>query len=143
MKTVLLHEYNAKKVLADNISILSGSSRYKNISDAEFTRINNAIDTYVQSARAEFDQLHDIGQIESQGGTDANTLSRLEQLETAITNFHSNDIIEVEEDGFYFIDEAGNIGAMITGTGFYAINSNNSGGNSGSSTPSGLVAIDY
>jgi len=140
MKTVLLHEYNAKKILADNITLLTGNSRYKNISDAEFERINNAIDTYTQSAQTEFDHLHDIGQIEQQNGE---LSSRVTQLESLITNFHSNDIIEVEEDGFYFIDEEGNIGAMITSGGVYAINLNNSGGNSGSSTPSELVAVDY
>ena len=140
MKTVLLHEYNAKKILADNITLLTNNSRYKNISDAEFERINNAIDTYTQSAQTEFDHLHDIGQIEQQNGE---LSSRVTQLESLITNFHSNDIIEVEEDGFYFIDDEGHIGAMITSGGIYAINLNNSGGNSGSSTPSGLVAVDY
>ena len=140
MKTVLLHEYNAKKILADNITLLTNNSRYKNIPDAEFERINNAIDTYTQSAQTEFDHLHDIGQIEQQNGE---LSSRVTQLESLITNFHSNDIIEVEEDGFYFIDDEGYIGAMITNGGIYAINLNNSGGNSGSSTPSGLVAIDY
>lgn len=139
MKTVLLHEYNAKKILADNITLLTNNSRYKNISDAEFERINNAIDTYTQSAQTEFDHLHDIGQIEQQN---SELSSRVTQLESLITNFHDNDIIEVEEDGFYFIDEDGNIGAMINNTGFYSINLNNTG-NGGSSTPSGLVAVDY
>lgn len=144
MKTVLLHEYNAKKIIADNLAIITSNGRYKNISNEEFARINNAIDSYNQAAQTEYDRLHDLNQIEQQNGE---LTSRVEQLEYLVTNFHSNDIIDVEEDGFYFIDEAGNIGAMITSTGFYAINSNNSGSGSGngssSSTQGDLTIIDY
>lgn len=55
---------------------------------------------------------------------------------------------DVEEDGFYFVDSEGNIGAKIDTTGFNATNV--SGGNSGgssdeseSSVSSDLTVIDY
>lgn len=55
---------------------------------------------------------------------------------------------DVEEDGFYFVDSEGNIGAKIDTTGFNATNV--SGGNSGgssdeseSSVSSNLTVIDY
>lgn len=147
MKTVLLHEYNAKKIIADNLAIITGNSRYKNISDAEFARINNAIDTYNQAAQTEYDGLHDLAQIEQQN---SELSLRLEQIESEILGLADNNIIDVQEDGFYFVDEYGRIGAKIINTGFYAINfndSSNSGGGSGSgsssSTPSDLTVIDY
>ena len=55
---------------------------------------------------------------------------------------------DVKEDGFYFVDSEGNIGAKIDTTGFNATNI--SGGNSGgssneseSSVSSNLTVIDY
>lgn len=55
---------------------------------------------------------------------------------------------DVEEDGFYFVDSEGNIGAKIDTTGFNATNV--SGGNSGGSSDesesnvsSDLTVIDY
>lgn len=141
MKTVLSHEYNTKKILADNI-LIAIANKYKNISDSEFQRINDAIDTYIQSSQNEFDYLHNISQNNQENTT---IISRIEQLEDLVANFHDNDIVDVEESGLYFTDEDGYIVAKITNLGFFAINidqTNNSG--SGSSSISGdLTVIDY
>lgn len=49
---------------------------------------------------------------------------------------------DVEEDGFYFVDSEGNIGAKIDTTGFNATNVSG-GSSSGSESTSNLVVIDY
>ena len=52
----------------------------------------------------------------------------------------------MEEDGFYFVDSEGNIGAKIDTTGFNATNvsgGNSGGSSSGSESSSDLIVIDY
>ena len=57
---------------------------------------------------------------------------------------------DVEEDGFYFVDSEGNIGAKIDTTGFNTTNvsggsygDSSGGSSSGSESSSDLIVIDY
>ena len=143
MKTVLLHEYKTKKVIADNLQSLI-NKRFLDISDEEFTRINDAIDDYNEAAETEFNHLNEINAINA-NTTEIN--NRLTQLELDLESLKDATPVEVEETGLYFVDDDGYVGAKITNEGFFAINLDptNNGGNGGSSSSiSGdLTVIDY
>jgi hypothetical protein len=136
MKTVLLHEYKTKKIIADNLQTLI-NKRFLNISDEEFTRINNAINDYNTAANAEFNPLNNIS---SNNSEIRNTLSQLQLEVNAIKDASP---VEVEETGLYFVDDDGYIGAKITNDGFFAINLNPNNSGSSSSISGDLTIIDY
>ena len=141
MKTVLLHEYKTKKVIADNLQSLI-NRRFLDISDEEYERINDAIDEYNEAAEAEFNRLADIEAISI---NNAEITSKLTELETDITYLKNATPVEVEETGLYFVDDDGYVGAKIINDGFFAINidPNNSGSGSSSSISGDLTIIDY
>ena len=128
MKTVLLHDYVHKKLIADNLQKLI-NERYTEISDEEYSRINTAIDSYNEAIQELYDHLHDITFTEQQK---SQLLLKIERIETDIKSLKEN-MFDVNETGLYFTDEEGNIGAKIVNTGLYAINLDGSG-----STPSDM-----
>lgn len=111
MKTVLLNEYKFGKAIADNLETLL-SNKYTEISDEEYTRVKEAIDEYLSGSN---NAKSFATSISSKEIIDLrNMISALKPLS-----------YEVEEDGLYFVDEEGNIGAKIISTGLYAINLTN------------------
>ena len=127
MKTVLLHEYKQKKLIADNLQKMV-NQRYIEISDAEYARINNAIQSYSESIEEIYDNLQDVSFTEPQK---TKLLADIEKLEADILALKQS-ALYTQEDGLYFTDEDGNIGAKLDANGFQAINISGSGeGSSG------------
>lgn len=117
MKTVLLHEYKQKKFIADNLEKMI-NNRYIEISDAEYTRINNAIQSYSESIEEIYDNLQDVSFTEPQK---TKLLADIEKLEADIQSLKQTTLY-TQEDGLYFTDENGNIAAKLDSNGFEAIN---------------------
>ena len=127
MKTVPLYEYKYKKLIADKLQNLI-NKRYIEISDAEFARINNAIENYSESVEEIYDNLSTMTFTEPQKNK---LLQDLEKLEADILALKQS-ALYTQEDGLYFTDEDGNIGAKLDASGFQAINISGSGeGSSG------------
>lgn len=127
MKTVLLHEYKQKKYIADNLQRLI-SQRYTEISDEEFTRVNNAITTYNNAIQEIYEHLQDLTFTEAQK---SQLLRDIEQLEADIRML-KQDTFFVQENGLYFTDENGYIGAQLTYNGFSSVG-----------TTSNIILSDY
>ena len=117
MKTVPYHEYKYKKLIADKLQNLV-NKRYIEISDAEFARINNAIESYSESVEEIYDNLSTMTFTEPQKNK---LLQDLEKLEADIQALKQS-ALYTQEDGLYFTDEDGNIGAKLDSNGFQAIN---------------------
>lgn len=135
MKTVLLHEYKYKKLIADNLQ-KAINDRYIEISDEEFTRVNNAIESYSTAIQEVYDNLSTVSFTEQQK---SKILADIENLEADIQALKQSTLYTAE-DGLYFTDETGNIGAKLDANGFHAININ---GVSGSTGSSGITSSDY
>lgn len=116
MKTVLLHEYKQKKFIADNLEKMI-NNRYIEISDEEYDRVNNAINSYSNSIKEIYNELQDVAFTESQK---TKLLHDLEQLEADIKMLKQDTFI-VENDGLYFTDDEGNVAAKLDNTGFHTI----------------------
>lgn len=132
MKTVLAYEYKLKKHIADNLE-KSIQKRYIEISDAEYERINTAIQTYSNSIEETYDQLKTMSFTEPQKNQ---LLLDLEKLEADIQKL-KQDSIYTAEDGLYFTDENGNIAAKLDSNGLRAVNIGVS------SVTSDITASDY
>lgn len=126
MKTVLAHEYKIKKRIADNLQNAI-NDRYINISDSEYERINNAMLSYSNSISEIYDELQDVAFTEPQK---SKLLEDIEKLEADILALKRNTLY-TQEDGLYFTDENGNIGAKLDANGFQAINISMNGESSG------------
>lgn len=134
MKTVLSHEYKFKKLIADRLQKLV-NKRYIEISDEEYARVNNAVNSYGTSVSESYDQLQNIGFTEQQ---QSSILSDIANLKTGVQGLEAGvqglkiSTLYTQEDGLYFTDENGNIGAKLDANGFQAININavNNGGGS-------------
>jgi len=116
MKTVLLHEYKQKKLIADNLEKMI-NNRYIEISDEEYERVNHAVLSYSNAIQEVYDNLQDVTFTAPQKNT---LVHQLEQLEADIKALKQN-IFLVEEDGLYFTDDEGNIAASLDNTGFHTI----------------------
>ena len=130
MKTVLAHDYKYKKLVADNLQAMI-NKRYVEISDEEYARVNTAIESYSNAIQNAYDHLQDLAFTEPQK---AKLLQDIEDLEADILKLKQN-MFDTEETGFYFVDEEGNVGAKVTGSGLYAINLDGTSG-SGSNVSS-------
>jgi hypothetical protein len=117
MKTVPLHEYKYKKRIADNLEEMV-NKRYIEISDDEYDRINNAIQSYSESIEEIYDNLQDVSFTEPQK---TKLLADIEKLEADILALKQS-ALYTQENGLYFTDEDGNIGAKLDSNGFEAIN---------------------
>lgn len=111
MKTVLLHEYKFGKTIADNLQTLI-SSKYTQISDEEYNRVQNAINQYLS-----------VNNSSKILGSSIST-KEIEELRNEISSLKQNSY-DVEEEGLFFVDEEGNIAVEITSSGLYAINLTN------------------
>lgn len=132
MKTVPLHEYKYKKLIADNLEQMV-NKRYIEISDTEYERINNAIESYSTQVQEIYNDLQNVSFTEPQKNQ---LLLDLEKLESDIEKL-KQDTIYTAEDGLYFTDENGNIAAKLDSNGLHAVNI-------GGSTSSGdITASDY
>lgn len=132
MKTVPLHEYKYKKLIADNLEQIV-NKRYIEISDTEYERINNAIESYSTQVQEIYNDLQNVSFTEPQKNQ---LLLDLEKLESDIEKL-KQDTIYTAEDGLYFTDENGNIAAKLDSNGLHAVNI-------GGSTSSGdITASDY
>lgn len=132
MKTVPLHEYKYKKLIADNLEKMV-NQRYIEISDEEYERINNAIESYSTQVQEIYNDLQNVSFTEPQKNQ---LLLDLEKLESDIEKL-KQDTIYTAEDGLYFTDENGNIAAKLDSNGLHAVNI-------GGSTSSGdITASDY
>ena len=116
MKTVPLHEYKQKKLIADNLQNMI-NNRYIEISDEEYDRINTAVVSYSNAIQEIYDNLQDVTFTEPQKNA---LLHQLDQLEADIKAL-KQDIFFVEEDGLYFTDDEGNIAAKLDSNGFHTI----------------------
>ena len=116
MKQVLLHEYKYKKLIADNLQKMV-NQRYIEISDEEYNRINNAIESYSNSVNEIYDHLKDASFTEPQK---TKLIHSIEQLEADIKALKQN-IYYVEEDGLFFTDDEGNVAASLDQNGFHSI----------------------
>lgn len=116
MKTVPLHEYKYKKLIADNLQ-KTINDRYIEISDEEYDRINNAIDSYSNAIQEVYSHLQDIAFTEPQKNK---LLYDIEQLEADIRAL-KQDTFLVKEKGLYFTDTEGHIAASIDETGMHTI----------------------
>lgn len=132
MKTVLKHEYKLKKIIADNLENAI-SNRYIEITDEEYERVNNAIQSYSESISEVYDNLQDVAFTEPQK---SKLLTDLEKLEADILAL-KQDTIYTAEDGLYFTDENGNIAAKLDSNGLRAVNI------SGSTGSGDITASDY
>ena len=144
MKTVPLYEYKYKKLIADKLQNLI-NKRYIEISDAEFARINNAIESYSESVEEIYDNLSTMTFTEPQKNK---LLQDLEKLEADILALKQS-ALYTQEDGLYFTDEDGNIAAKLDANGFQAINISGSGeggsgaqGAQGAQGPQGAQGAD-
>ena len=120
MQTLRTHEYKRGKLIADNLQQLL-ASKYVEISDEEYERIQTALATYNGDEMNEDDGVSSEEFIELQ--------KMVEDLRQEITNNKSL-IYDVQQDGLYFVDENGYIVAKIISTGFYAINLDGTGSGS-------------
>ena len=116
MKTVLLHDYKRKKIIADNLQKMI-NNRYIEISDEEYERINTAIESYSNQVQEIYDNLQDIAFTEPQKNK---LLHDLEQLEADIRSL-KQDTFLVKENGLYFTDSDGHIAATIDENGMHTI----------------------
>ena len=116
MKTVLLHDYKRKKLIADNLQKMI-NNRYIEISDEEYERINTAIESYSNQVQEIYDNLQDIAFTEPQKNK---LLHDLEQLEADIRAL-KQDTFYVKESGLYFTDDEGNIAAKLDQDGLHTI----------------------
>ena len=116
MKTVLLHDYKRKKLIADNLQKMI-SNRYIEISDEEYDRINTAIESYSNQVQEIYDNLQDIAFTEPQKNK---LLHDLEQLEADIRSL-KQDTFLVKENGLHFTDSDGHIAATIDENGMHTI----------------------
>ena len=116
MKTVLLHDYKRKKLIADNLQKMI-NNRYIEISDEEYERVNHAVESYSNQVQEIYDNLQDIAFTEPQKNK---LLHDLEQLEADIKMLKQDTFI-VENDGLYFTDDEGNVAAKLDNTGFHTI----------------------
>lgn len=116
MKKVLLHEYKKKKFIADNLQNMI-NNHYIEISDEEYERINNAIETYSSSIKEVYDNLQDMVFTEPQKNK---LLHDIEQLEADIRSL-KQDTFLVKENGLHFTDSDGHIAATINETGIHTI----------------------
>lgn len=122
MKTVPLYEYKYKKLIADKLQNLV-NNRYVEISDAEYNRINNAIESYSESVEETYNNLATMTFTEPQKNK---LLQDIEKLEEAVQALKQS-ALYTQEDGLYFTDEDGNIAAKLDANGFQAINISGSG----------------
>ena len=116
MKTVLWHEYKYKKHIADNLQQMI-NNRYVEISDEEYDRINNAIQSYSESIEEIYDNLQDVSFTENQKN---HLLYQLDQLEADIRAL-KQDTFLVKESGLHFTDSEGHIAATIDENGMHTI----------------------
>ena len=116
MKQVLLHEYKYKKRIADNLQDMI-NQRYIEISDEEYDRINNAIESYSNQIQEIYNDLQDVSFTEPQKNQ---LLYHLEQLEADIRTL-KQDTFLVKETGLHFTDSDGHIAATIDETGMHTI----------------------
>lgn len=116
MKTVPLHEYKYKKLIADNLQ-KTINDRYIEITDEEYERVNTAIESYSNAIQEAYDNLQIVTFSEQQR---SKLLRQLDQLEADIKSL-KQDIFYVEEDGLYFTDDNGNVAASLDQTGFHTI----------------------
>lgn len=116
MKTVPLHEYKYKKLIADNLEEMV-NKRYIEISDEEYDRINNAIISYSTQVQEIYDNLKEVSFTEQQK---SQLLYHLEQLEADIRTL-KQDTFLVKETGLHFTDSDGHIAATIDETGMHTI----------------------
>ena len=116
MKTVLLHDYRLKKRIADNLNKMI-QDRYIQISDDEYNRINNAINSYSTQVQEIYDNLQDISFTEQQR---SKILYQLDQLEADIRALKTDTFL-VKETGLHFTDSDGNIAATIDENGMHTI----------------------
>lgn len=116
MKTVPLHDYKHKKLIADNLSDMI-NDRYIEITDEEFDRINTAITQYNEAIDEMYDHLVEVSLSEEQKSYLA---LRLEQLAADIRALKT-DTFFVNEGGLHFTDDQGNIAATIDENGMHTI----------------------
>jgi len=116
MKTVPLHEYKYKKLIADNLEEMI-NKRYIEISDEEYDRVNNAIISYSNQVQEIYDNLQDVSFTEPQKNQ---LLYHLEQLEADIRAL-KQDTFLVKENGLHFTDSDGHIAATIDENGMHTI----------------------
>lgn len=116
MKTVPLREYKYKKLIADNLEQMV-NERYIQISDAEYDRINNAINSYSTQIQEIYDNLQDVSFTEPQKNQ---LLYHLDQLEADIRAL-KQDTFLVKENGLHFTDSEGHIAATIDENGMHTI----------------------
>lgn len=116
MKTVPLHDYKHKKLIADNLSDMI-NDRYIEITDEEFDRINTAITQYNEAIDEMYDRLVEVSLSEEQKSYLA---LRLEQLAADIRALKT-DTFFVTEEGLHFTDDQGNIAATIDENGMHTI----------------------
>ena len=116
MKTVPLHEYKYKKLIADNLEEMV-NKRYIEISDEEYDRVNNAIISYSNQVQEIYDNLQDVSFTEPQKNQ---LLYHLEQLEADIRAL-KQDTFLVKENGLHFTDSDGHIAATIDENGMHTI----------------------
>ena len=114
MKTVLLHEYKFGKTIADNLEALI-ANKYTEISDEEYTRVQEAISEYLSNSN--YSKI--LG-----SSISSKEIMELREMISSLKPIS----YEVDEDGLYFVDEDGYIGAKIISTGFYSINGSNNDG---------------
>ena len=116
MKKILAHEYKYKKLIADNLQNMI-NKRYIEISDEEYDRVNNAVESYSNAIQEIYNNLQIVTFSEQQR---SKLLHQLDQLEADIKSL-KQDIFYVEEDGLYFTDDNGNVAASLDPTGFHTI----------------------
>ena len=116
MKTVPLHEYKYKKLIADNLEEMV-NKRYIQISDEEYDRINTSIESYSNQVQEIYNNLQDIAFTEPQKNK---LLHNLEQLEADIRAL-KQDTFLVKENGLHFTDSDGHIAATIDENGMHTI----------------------
>lgn len=116
MKTVPLHDYKYKKLIADNLQKMV-NQRYIEISDEEYDRINNAVESYSTQVQEIYDNLQDISFTENQKNQ---LLYHLDQLEADIRAL-KQDTFLVKESGLHFTDSEGNIAVTIDENGMHTI----------------------
>ena len=116
MKRVPLHEYKYKKLIADKLEKMV-NQRYVEISDEEFARINNAVESYSEAIQQVHSNLETVTFTEQQK---SKLLQDIEQLEADIQAL-KQDTFYTDEEGLFFTDENGNIGAKLNQYGLETI----------------------
>ena len=116
MKNVILHEYKYKKFISDHLQKMI-DNRYVQISDEEYNRINNAIDTYSN----EVEEIHtDLMLMSFTEEQRTQLLRKIDQLEADIRALRQ-DTLYVTQSGLHFTDDEGNIGATLDDNGLHTI----------------------